>query len=456
MTTPIFRKSTYLKETSDSVYGQIGLSRNPFPSRPSVVIGSPNPVENGSIYLEKLHEKERNRFEELLIPKPDKPFSRTIAFLMDYATPRGRGIGKTSFLFHQSQRIMKDLGYELSEGSQVMFGVYVLPISGDETKFWQFTKLLFDALVDNRTIATAIWRLRAFSGAIPDKVLEEVGDEPEETIGSDHWLSNKGVDVFMHLPHLMETTLLKLGISSELAKALSRYGGSTVEFQKNYVSRISNVEWRKDGGKILFDDLVKVFMAAGFNKGIFLCDGVERIIQSQNAKERRDFAESVRYFFVDGQCENTRNSFFSLLLTLHPYSQELLSPHWIASGLDRFATLSGGQEADYTIYIHPLQQDSAKALAMIYLNAARLKPTKKETLAPFTEKGLEGALIAANRVPGKFLNLLHLAVEKAIEMKWDKIDSEQIKIVIDARGKTELDKPDGLDSLPPTQINMRE
>ena len=236
--------------------------------------------------------------------------------------------------------------------------------------------------------------------------------------------------------------------------ALIKFGASPLDFQRYYLNSISDTEWRRDEGKLLFDDLVKVLNVAGFTKGFILCDGLERMIQSQSAMERRDFAESLRYFFVDGLCENSRISFYSLLLTIHPYSQELLNPHWNAAGLDRFAPLSGGMEGDYTVYIHPLNQESAIPLAKVYLDAARISEDKKQSIEPFTQKGLNEALTITSRVPGKFLNLLHMAIEKAISEAWNMIDVEQIRLVNEARVKFDSEKRDGQDVLPPNKVKL--
>ena len=161
-------------------------------------MGSPDSRQNGKIYLPELRQKEQKKFDELLIPKPNHLQVRAIAFLMDYATRRGRGIGKTSFLFNQRERTMADFGKEISNGSQVLFATYVLPLPGGKyRKFWQFCKLIIESLTqdDNPIISMAMWRLRAFSGIIPDEILAQVGDDPEQTIGSNKWLRDYKINV---------------------------------------------------------------------------------------------------------------------------------------------------------------------------------------------------------------------------------------------------------------------
>lgn len=455
MTTNLFRKTnTTLQPTNR--YEKFGFSRNPFPNKPSVIVNNPDSRENGKIYLAELRQNEQEKFEELLIPKSGGSEVRSIAFLMDYATRRGRGIGKTSFLFHQRERIMADLGNELTEGSQVLFSTYVLPRpNGAHRKFWQFCKLIVESLVseDNPIISMAMWRLRAFTGAIPDSVLELVGNDPEQTIGDNQWLQKHDINVFFSLNTTIKKQLLDLGVNGDLAEALTQYGHSPIEFQQNFLSKMSASIWRADGANFLFDDLVKLFRFTGFTRGLILVDEMEKVVQPQNSKERRAFTDALRYFLIDGQCENARLSFYSFFLTIHPYVQEILNPHWEASGLDRFAALSRELARDYTVYFDPLDQNSARPLAKVYLDESRLSEKKEDSFAPFTIQALDEALFKSGRVPGKYLTLLNRAVERAIVEGWETIDVNEINYVIQLKAPGEPEEKDAIDALP-TAINL--
>lgn len=437
-------------------YEKFGFTRNPFPTKPSVTINSPDPRENGSIYLPELRKKEQAEFEQLFGPHPDRPQVRLIAFLMDYATRRGRGIGKTSFLHYQCTRIMKDFGNELSGGTEVIFAIYVLPLPGGETrKFWQFYKLLTYALIEQDIIASAMWRLRAFSGVIPDEVLAKIGPELQYTIGDNNWLQKEGINVIWKLNSTIRSQLQSLGIRHELVDKLTYFGHSTSDFKQQYVNDLSDYAWRNDNGQLFFDDLVKVLVAAGFTKGLILIDEVEKMITPQNTQERRTFTDSLRYFFIDGQCENARLSFYSLLLTIHPYIQELLNPHWEATGLDRFAALSGELAPEYTIYFDPLNEESAIPLATAYLDESRISDDQKGSLEPFDHEALNEALMLSGRVPGKFLTLLNNAVEKAVQLEWGRIGTEEIRKVTRARVPTEPDESDIIEPSPPAQVDLK-
>jgi hypothetical protein len=457
MTNDFFRKVDEHDRVTTNKYEKYGFTRNPFPLKPGVNIGSPDNRENGSIYLKELREREQLKFEQLLIKTPENPQAHSISFLMDYATRRGRGIGKTAFLWHQRSRIMNDFGNELSLGNEVLFAIYVLSSPDSKTrKFSQFAKLLIQAAVEQDIIAAAMWRLRAFSGVIPDEVISKVGLDRQETIGNNQWLKEEGIDITWKLDRIIKRQLQSLDINYDLAEALALFGHSKIDFEQHFLSKISDYSWSKQNGAFFFDDLVKVFKAAGFTNGLILVDEVEKLVTPLNTVERRAFTDSLRYYFIDGQCENARYSFYRTLLTIHPYVQELLDPHWKATGLDRFAPLSGDLSNEYTIYFEPLNQESAVPLAIAYLNASRISDEKKGELAPFEKETLEEALVISGRVPGIFLTLLNNTIEKAILFEWGTIKADMVKEIAQARAPKEPGEIDILEPLPKAQIKLKK
>ncbi len=460
MTDNLLRQVSEKQEHEKNKYQVFNFTRNPFPSRPSVTPGSSDKRENGSIYVPELHQEAETSFQKLLVPTGGDSQTRSIAFLLDHATRRGRGIGKTAFLRYQQRRIMKDLGNQLSNGTEVIFAVYLLPFPDGKTrKFWQFHKLITNALIEQEVIATAMWRLRAFSSVLSPEILSQVGNEPRLTLGDDTWLRKNGIYVdydFMGKKGLNEQVsrnLEKGGVDADLAKKLAHFGHDIHKFEEQ-ISQISDYAWSKNNGKLFFDDLIKVLKMAGFTKGLILVDEVEKIIAPQNSAERRMFTDSLRYFFMDGYSENARLSFCNLLLTIHPYIQELLSPHWNAAGLDRFSALSGELASEYTIYFGPLNQEHAIPLAQEYLDEARTENSYKGMLEPFTPEAINEALLLSGRVPGIFLTLLNNTVEKAIYGNRSTIDASLIKQVAKIREPQEPNEKDQTEQLIEPQVNL--
>ena len=446
------RKSDVERAEKENPYETLfGFSQNPFPDKASIVVGSDKELP----YLPDLRAEEEGKFENLMIPQPGHPNPQTIGFLMDYATQRGRGIGKTVFLNHQRKRIMEDFGDELTNGTHVLFAIHVMPIPGNTRKFWQFTQLITETLNDQKVIARALWRLRFFSEIIPQGLLEKALDKPAETIGNDAWLRTHEVDVDFRLFHHLKRQLQQAGIRDEVAESLALAGHDPAKWEGRFIAHQSDYWWRKEGAKLLFEDLVRLFLLAGFTKGLILVDEVEKIVTKQNIKERRTFVESIRHYFLDGPCENTRQDFYSLFLTIHPYLQELLAPHWETAGLDRFAPLSREFAESCTVYLEPLQRDSAVPLVKVYLDAARIDDNSKGSLEPLDEPAVEEALFLSARVPGKMLKLLYEVMERAVKEKWGSISAEHVRQVAQALPPEMPKEDDEAQELPPAEVNLK-
>ena len=127
MPSNLLRKVQKVEKRQNNRYEKFGFTQNPFPRKPSVIVGDTDYRQNGNIYLEELRQSETQQFEQILIPHPDRADTKTIAFLMDYATKYGRGIGKTAFLNYQKKRIQKDLGKALTQDQEIMFALYIFP-----------------------------------------------------------------------------------------------------------------------------------------------------------------------------------------------------------------------------------------------------------------------------------------------------------------------------------------
>jgi hypothetical protein len=431
-----FIRTVNKQEIKSNRYSILGFTRNPFPRKPSITINSSDDRENGSIYIPELRESEIKDFDKIVIPQKGGHEPKNITFLMDHASRQGRGIGKTSFLNYQLNRVNQDLGDFVSKGAEVLFAIYCSPIPGENyKKFYSFSRLVVKALIDQNILATALCRIRVLSNLIPSKILKEVNDQNLlSTVGNSKWLQDKAIDNKLshefdeyHLNMGVKRILEEEGINNKFAERFARFGTSNTEISKYYFDELKEMDWRRFGNSFLFNDLVLLLQAAGFTKGIILFDETEKIIQPQNSQDRRSFCEELRYWFIDGDNTNASTSFFNILLVIHPYIQELLNPHWSASGLERFSSLGGHFDDQSTIFFRPIKEQQAIPLAIEYMDRSRLDVTMFKSVVPFDNASLETALIKSFNVPGKFLSFLHQLVEKAVENGWDKIDKQKVE-----------------------------
>ena len=451
MTNPLFRKPTGPLAASDNPYLIFGWTENPFPDKPGVIPDSEDARVNGMTYRPDIRAREESEFDRLLLNKqPPRP----VVFLMDFATRRGRGIGKTAFLSHQCRRIMNDLGDAATGGERVLVAAHMSPpAEGRCRRFWQVSQLLVRSLVEQHVVARAMWRIRAFSGIIPDAVLELVGDDPTTTIGDNRWLEKHGVGEF-DISESVKKLLASQGVSDEVAHHLAWSGHVTDGARSALFEKWTETDWRKNAGTLVFDELVRAFRAARINQGLLLLDDVERIVTHQSIRERAAFAEDIRHTFIDGANANARTRFYSLLLTIHPYIQELLVTHWNRAGLDRFCSLSGKMDTEYTIYFQPLDASAAEPLVIEYSNRVRVDSAERNSLRPFDLPGLKEALKLADGLPGVMLALLHNVVEEAAKVRWQSISAEQVRDVFQRQSPEEVFETPLTTPLPSTRVDL--
>lgn len=455
---PLFRHSDR-KRPAENPYQRFGLTQNPFPDSPTIVPGSDDPRQNGEIYCADLRTEEEAQFERLLIPHPERPEPRLIAFLMDFATRRGRGIGKTAFLNHQRRRIMSDLGAALTGGEYVLLAAHMIPAGGGRTrKFWQFVRLIAKSLNEGNCIAWAVWRLRALSDQIPEQVLSKVDpNDPGPTLGNDLWLREQGIDALFTLNPAVERMLVRAGIQEDIAHSLAHNGHDPERWEQNFLSRQSDYRWRREGYTLVFDDLVRLFQTAGIDKVLLLVDEVEKIVVPQNRQERRAFVDDLRRSFVDGPFRNVYDRFFELLLTIHPYIQELWTPHWKAAGLDRVCSISGSTAQEHTIYFRPLQVEKMSIpLTLAYMDYFRTSPEQRGHLHPFDEEAVIEALQLSGGVPGPMLKILRLALERAVREDWETIRADQVRAIYKDTSPMEPEDEGITEELPPAQVHLDE
>lgn len=407
-------------EEIENQYQFLGFTQNPFPNEPAVKPYSDDPRVNGSIFLEKIRQEEMSDFKEHIVKAPNK-----IGLMMDYAAYKGRGIGKTAFLNHMKNLINSDLGEQMSNGDSVIYAVYVSPSADKNSRTLNdVAHSIFSSMHKEGLFLTVFCRLRALSGLLDD-VIDDTIDESnyENTIADDDWLKARGVDVAT-LNAFVLNKLKQAGLTDETT---TLFGGNCHSFKAALDDNKNEYFWKKQGLSFLFNNVEKLLKAAMFTNCIILLDEAEKMIQYQNFNERRAFCENLRYYFIDGSCMNALDGFFKIVLTIHPNSQELLMPHWAAAGLDRFCSLGGNTSSENTIFFRPMSNDAMmiSELAEIYLHESRIDQSDN-SINPFTQEAISYAMEKSDRIPGRFLKLLCIIIEKAVANKWERIDKEQV------------------------------
>ena len=414
------------RQDSINKYAKYGFSQNPFPIDPTVKPFSEDRRENGSIFLEELRSEELEEFKLRIINSRTK-----IGFLMDYAAYKGRGIGKTAFMNYVKNEINHDLGDKMSNGTEVLYAVYVSPSPEKRERTMSLiARNIYTSMLNSELLQIVFSRLRAFSEVIPDTVLLKI-DSPSyyiDTICNDEWLSQEGVDI-NKLNSIISQELYDIGIPISFEERTLFGSDSYKKFHQYFSSfALSDYAWKRDGCAMVFDTFVRLLKKADITHCIILLDEVEKIVTYQNFAEKRAFCDSLRNYFIDGQSINAVSSYYKLFMTIHPNSQELLMPHWQAAGLERFSDLGGNTAKDNTVFFRPIQntEEMARKLTLIYMDNAQTDRDVNSIL-PFTEKALDAIMLKAQKVPGRFLKYMYNSIEKGIENEWDIIDTPQVE-----------------------------
>lgn len=417
------------RQEEGNKYARYRFSQNPFPVDPTVKPFSEDRRENGSIFLEELRSEELKEFNQRIVNSKTK-----IGFLMDYAAYRGRGIGKTAFMNYVKNTINSDLGNEISNGSEVLYAVYVSPSPEKRERTMSLiARNIYTSMLNSDLLQIVYSRLRAFSNIIDENVLSEI-DSPShymDTICNDEWLKQRSVDIDS-LNIAVNKELYNIGIHISIEERTlfnTDPHKSYKEFYQYFSSfAVGDYAWKREGCTMVFDTLVRLFKAADITHCIILLDEVEKIVTYQNFAEKRAFCDSLRNYFIDGPSINAISAYYKLFMTIHPNSQELLMPHWQAAGLERFSDLGGNTAKDNTVFFRPIQNtgEMTRKLTLIYMNNAQIN-RDANSVAPFTERALDAIMLKAQMVPGRFLRYMYNAIEKGIENDWDIIDLSQIE-----------------------------
>lgn len=432
----------------ENKYKFLGFTQNPFPNEPAVKPYSADYRVNGSIFLEKIREHEIKDFKDHIVNAPNK-----IGLLMDYAAYKGRGIGKTAFLNHMKNSINSDLGNNISNGDSVLYAVYVSPSADKKNRtLSDVAHSIFTAMHMEGLFLTVFCRLRALSGLLDNVIDESINESNyENTIANDEWLKEHGVDV-QEVNSFVLKELVDAGIIEDVPRL---FGGDYHSYKALLEDNKNEFFWKKQGLDFLFNKVEKLLKSALFTNCIILLDEAEKMIQYQNSNERRALCDNLRYYFIDGSCSNAIDGFFKIVLTIHPNSQELLMPHWAAAGLDRFCSLGGDASSENSIFFKPMSNDSmmVSELAEIYLQKSRMDPTDT-TITPFNQEAIDYAMEKSDRIPGRFLKMLYLMIEKAVQNQWDSIDKEKVDVAWQENNKNYSAASNTIDDSPLTETKV--
>jgi hypothetical protein len=423
----LLNKAKVLSDLPDAKFEKFNLRENPFPAQPMINKENSDKRYNGDIYESEIRVNEFNKIEtNFLKIAQSNPNHQRIAYILDTSYV-GRGNGKTTFAINLLKNINKNYCLDISEGVNKCFGLYIMPAPGGKTKsFVSLLDLIFNSIVESKIIeyTIAALRLEAILKFIPDFTDSHMFQNEETLINQlndEDWVANKNLNRHEIIEKIFELNPLLNRISSEFPIHRGRYA----LFQKSFLSKSEIVDYYKSLKnpslkiELIFDDLVNLFLAGGFNGSYIFIDDFERIPDFQSDRQKRDFALEIRTCFYDGISTNAKLGFFNLILMLHAGVPALMQKAWGDTGMEQRSPINSiSEQSNHVVFFDKLNKNHAKLLIQKYLSEYRIKE-ETNTLNPFTEEAItkigEMNEYNAARILRDSYLLLEIAAKEGIE-----------------------------------------
>jgi len=430
----IFTKASDVlnEEIIDKKYDKYFLTENPFPITPYVNQDSPERKYNGSIYDESIRQDEFKKIKEnfLNIPQSNADHLR-LAFIADTSFI-GRGNGKSSFLLHLNRAINSDYCLGISSGVNKCFSIYFSPEGGGSIKsFDKFVDNFFLAICKKNIIneALAILRYEAISelNVWKDVDLDSLSEnEIVANLNDNAWVM-KHTSIYkgeITKQILKKTWFSTLPPEFPLYKDLI---SSKLSNQQTYLDYYNSL--RKDKSKLdfVFDHLVGLFIAAGFNGAYVLVDDFEKIPDFQSSNQKKDFSTQLRTVLFDGGYLNSKIGFYNFILALHAGVPRLMQEAWGLAGMEQRVPMQPSSiDQKHNINFGKLENKHAITLIKKYLSEFRKPNYSNSDLHPFDEESVISLANSSEMNISKILKNANQILEFATSENVELIDANYV------------------------------
>ena len=412
-----------------------------------------DPRRNGTIYAQEPVRDAIHKFESLLLRADDFPNRARIASIWSAGDDAsGRGMGKTALLRFFQRRVNQDWGVTEFQNKFFAVAIYVaFPTPVDRRHMDQLAWAALVDVCDNHVldISLASLRRQLLSEDLVEKIVSVDDDVDWTRLLDDSVLEKHDVSVD-ELTSQVTQQLVITGVDQTVAGVLA---------QGQFPSHLRSL--RKDGNltpyhvsrdtkgldrskTILFDDLVRFLIAAGFAGGYLFIDDIENLTDRMTRKARTEFAKEFGLCVARPGYANTEHGFFSCVLTTHQQSVLGLAQAWSEAGLSAVAPMNPG--APTSIELPLPDHNQAKHILMAHMDYYRVDPNDLGTVRPFTDEGLT-ILVGTSQHPRELLTNASHVLMQAVLTDATEISAEAVEqILSDATTATVLDYTDGIEA----------
>lgn len=422
-------------------YEPLNLKDNPFPLNPYVNKDNADIRYNGSIYESKIRETEYNQVIQNFIKVPQSnPNHIRMGYIQDNSYV-GRGNGKSAFALNLVHIINQDFCMDISDDLNKCFGIHIQPEPSGRTKtFDSFVDLVFQAILDQNLIeySLASLRLDAITKLIQGFNVEtEFKDEYEiiSSLNSESWFDscthfNDKLSLARITKQIYQDgNFTKISADFPLNRDLNKFYNYRItkqdDFQKYYFETLKK---SNEKAKFIFNDLVLLFRASGFNGGYIIVDDFERIPDFQSEKLKQEFALEIRTNFFDSAIENAKIGFLNLILVMHAGVPRLVEKAWSISGMERRSPLiSDAANQPHVIKFDKLNLSHSKLLIQKYIAEYRINTSSSDDLSPFTDEAIALISERCELNAASMLEKCYALIEEAVNSNKTSIDDTFVK-----------------------------
>jgi len=436
----ISKASSTINQIPSGRFEKFNLSENPFPLHPMVNKDSDQKKTNGSIYEKEIRHAEYQKVitNFIKIPQSD-PNHLRLGFLVD-SSYIGRGNGKSAFFVNLLREINKEFAIDLSEGKNKCFSIHFSPEPSGNTKtFKRFVDLFFQSIIKTDIIdyALAMLRIDAFIKLKGDKILKKYGDENKliDSLNNNDWYSSDDFYSFGLTKGDLHKEMFKNPFLDQIDDAFPLMSNkkilTKIVNQRDFEDHYYNLKKENEKLEFVFNDLVSMFLAAGFNGSYVLIDDFERIPEFQSGIQRKDFITQLRTILYDGPYLNAKLGFYNFVFALHAGVPRLILDAWSLAGLEQRVSLNPTYEnPKHIILFDKINEGHVELLLAKYLKEFRITDSEPEklNLYPFTQSAAKEIGIIMEFNASKILqfscNLLDFAIDKSYPIIDEKVVAE--------------------------------
>lgn len=449
----ILKKATSLAVSKD-IYEQYNLKENPFPLNPFISQENPDKRYNGDIYEASVRDMEEAKIEENFLKKPQSdPNHIRVGYVLDTSYV-GRGNGKSSFALNLIKKINNAFCLDISGDVNKCFGLYIVPEPSGKTKTFsnfldKWADAIFNSSIKIIDYSLAALRLEVILELYPQIFSEEeLNDEQSlvSSLNSVEWYNHKKLSYDSIYNVLLKNEFYnKINSNNPLRKRHTHYYNSTYNFKIISTNDLSEYYYslKKETEKIdfIFNDLVYLFLAAGFNGAYVIVDDFERIPDFQSDRQKRDFAFEIRTNFFDGALANARYGFFNLILMLHAGVPRLIEKAWSDSGMEQRSSITSSVNAPHIVHFNKLDRNRAILLIKKYLTEFRLNAV--DNISPFTEAAIGKIGETKEYNAAQMLSLAYMLLEDSAEKGIPEIDVAEVNLMLQ-KSQIEVETADNI------------